>query len=128
MNGSGSDGQYFQGDTLMAKHGDKVKLNGNVIFTHATSSSGFSVGRILEILISDPNCCSVTHVAIQLFKFESALHPTLHLPKLCLTAQKVVVSCTISVFKVMTGDTILIDIRTSFVLLIYSTIVWTPSV
>jgi hypothetical protein len=102
VNGSGSDSQHFRGDILIVKHGDKVKLNGNVIFTHAPLSSGFSVGHILEILISDPHRRSVTHVAIQLFEFESALHPTLHLPKLCLTAQMVVVSSIVSVLKVTT--------------------------
>ncbi|KAI5988836.1 hypothetical protein EDC04DRAFT_2873238 [Pisolithus marmoratus] len=87
------DGLYFQGDALIARHGDKVKLNGNVIFTHAASSLGFSVGQVVEIVISDAYHCIIKHVAIQLFKFKPALHPSLHLPKLCLTDQILGISC-----------------------------------
>ncbi|KAI6029918.1 hypothetical protein BKA83DRAFT_4030647, partial [Pisolithus microcarpus] len=87
------DGLYFRGDALTARHGDKVKLNRNVIFTHAASNSGFSVGRVREILIDDAYHSIVKHIAIQLFEFELALHPSLHLPRLRLTDQTLVISC-----------------------------------
>ncbi|KAI5995504.1 hypothetical protein EDD15DRAFT_2365685 [Pisolithus albus] len=87
-----SGGMYFRGGALTAKHGDKVNLNGNVIFAHAASSSGFSVGRVCEILITNAHESIVEHVAIQLYEFELTLHPTLHVPRLRLTDQKIVVS------------------------------------
>ncbi|KAI9463504.1 hypothetical protein HD554DRAFT_2124595 [Boletus coccyginus] len=88
-----SDRKYFRGNVLMAKHGDKVKLMGHVIFAHASSNSEFSIGRVLEILIDDAHHRVVTHVAIQLFEFEPTLHPSLHVPRLRLTDHKVVVPC-----------------------------------
>ena len=81
---------------LIAKHGDKVKLTGHVIFTHASSISEFSVGRVLEILIDDAHHCVVMHVAIQLFEFEPTLHPSLHVLRLRMTDQKVVIPCLVS--------------------------------
>ncbi|KAI6098817.1 hypothetical protein EDD16DRAFT_1527086 [Pisolithus croceorrhizus] len=100
------DGLYFRGDSLTARHGDKVKLNGNVIMANAASSSGFSIGWVLKILISDAYHCVIKHVTIQLFKFELTLHTSLHLPRLHMTGETLVTSC----------------------MLIFSTIVWIPSV
>ncbi|KAI5995587.1 hypothetical protein EDD15DRAFT_2134054, partial [Pisolithus albus] len=84
--------QYVhQGDSFISKDGEKLRLGGHVIFVNATTPSGFSVGRIVEILIRDTVQRSVAHVAIQVFSF-SILHPSIHLPCLELTDNKLVVS------------------------------------
>lgn len=83
--------EYYQGDAFMSKHGDKVKLGGNVIFKHPPSASGFAIGRVVEILIDNAYCRAVSHIALQLFTFGPILHPSLHLPCLDLSDEKVVV-------------------------------------
>ncbi|KAI6156015.1 hypothetical protein BKA82DRAFT_4326857 [Pisolithus tinctorius] len=35
---------YYQGDAFISKHGDKVKLDGNVIFKYPPSTTGFAIG------------------------------------------------------------------------------------
>ncbi|KAF8840947.1 hypothetical protein BDN67DRAFT_1048545, partial [Paxillus ammoniavirescens] len=84
--------EYYQGDAFISRHGDKVKLNGNVIFKHPPSTSGFAIGRVVEILIDDAYRRAISYIALQLFTFGPALHPSLHLPCLDLSGEKVVVT------------------------------------
>ncbi|KAI6021802.1 hypothetical protein BKA83DRAFT_4055361 [Pisolithus microcarpus] len=63
---------FYQGESFVSKHGEKLKLGGHVICVNASAPSGFCVGRIA-------------------FSF-SILHPSLHLPCLELTDDKFVVS------------------------------------
>lgn len=81
----------FQGDALIAKNRDKLKLGGDTIFVNASSSSGLSIGRIIEILIDSTHQWTATHIALQVFHFSATLHPTLHLPCLQPSDEKVVV-------------------------------------
>jgi hypothetical protein len=54
------------------------------------------IGHIQEILISSDDHQTVEHVALQCFAFTKTLHPSLHVPCLDLTDDKVVLSATIS--------------------------------
>jgi hypothetical protein len=88
--------EYYQGDAFISKHGDKVKLGGNVIFKHPPSTSGFAIGRVVEVLIDNAYARAVSYVALQLFTFGPTLHPLLHLPCLDLSDEKVVASSGVS--------------------------------
>ncbi|KAI6017560.1 hypothetical protein BKA83DRAFT_4015195, partial [Pisolithus microcarpus] len=82
---------FYQGESFVSKHGEKLELGGHVICVNASAPSGFCVGRIVEILIRDTVQRNIAYVAIQAFSF-SILHPSLHLPCLELTDDKFVVS------------------------------------
>ncbi|KIK24423.1 hypothetical protein PISMIDRAFT_98570, partial [Pisolithus microcarpus 441] len=86
---------FYQGESFVSKHGEKLELGGHVICVNASAPSGFCVGRIVEILIRDTVQRNIAYVAIQAFSF-SILHPSLHLPCLELTDDKFVVSPDVS--------------------------------
>ncbi|KAI6138558.1 hypothetical protein BKA82DRAFT_158153 [Pisolithus tinctorius] len=88
---SAPDQYVYQADSFISKHSEKVKLGSHVIFLYPKTDSGFSVGRIIEVLIRNAFHRNVVHVAIQVLSF-SALHPLIHLPCLELSDDKIVVS------------------------------------
>ncbi|KAH7919605.1 hypothetical protein BV22DRAFT_968262, partial [Leucogyrophana mollusca] len=94
------DDSYLPGKSLVTAEGETGHVNSHVIFRNADGKTG--VGRIREILISPSDGKTVEYVAIQLFSFSAALHPSLYLPCLELGDEEVAVAaadvvCTINV-------------------------------
>lgn len=87
--------EYHQGRAFIAKEGDKVEIGGHVILAHSSLCTTV-IGRIREILISDPLCRVVSHVAVQLFTFAPNLHPLLHMPCVELSNETIVVHPSVS--------------------------------
>ena len=84
---------FYQGEAFVANNRDKLKLNGDAIFNDPESSSGFLVGRIVEILIPSKDMdWKVQCIALRCFTFGSMPHPSLHVPTLELTKDKKVIS------------------------------------
>jgi len=55
------------------------------------------IGQIKEILVSSDDKHTVVYIALQLFSFGATLHPSVHLPCLSLTDDRVVVTGLVSI-------------------------------
>ncbi|KAG2752138.1 hypothetical protein P692DRAFT_201687974, partial [Suillus brevipes Sb2] len=80
---------YYRSKSLVTSKGDQVDLNGHVIFRRPVDGQ-MLIGRIREILISHDIDKTVGHVALQVFSFGPTLHPSVFLPCLDLTKDKIV--------------------------------------
>lgn len=116
----------FQGESMITKNGDNVRLSCHVIFTDSASSSGHSIGCVLEILIGMTDKQAVEHVAIQLLQFSPTLHSKLHLPCLTLVENKRVICPSVSFIASPHGFHTYFSKRMLSVQSIYSTIASTP--